>query len=368
MSAPRLLDTGAFRSSLIIVFVCFRWGHACSLDTLTLSLLLKHQGASLRTLHFRQCNGLGKKAHLAKLGMEGLTTFCVPELDAQGHVGDWPFDLLAKNHKSLRHLQLGSEMDLALEYANEGDLDYDETARFKMTDTFAESMNLKFDGLNEPSSSNSPLQLESLSLIGLHVGVLATASFPPVIDFNSLGMLILESCAGLEAAFSLLIESGAGRPKAKSKLRLHTFVIRHENTTDEFQQELETFILSLKPLTNLHVLMEGRNSMCLGLREVLKLHGKRLRSLIWDERESPRVELQQDITCFPQDYENLELIATHCAGLRALGISLDWGDIARSRKNHKKARIIAILPRPYVLMLISYRFLFLSLAWNNSRP
>lgn len=297
----------------------------------------------MHTLNFRQYNGPWKKADLVKFEMDGLTTLCIPELDAHG---DWPFDLVAKNHKSLRHLQIGTESDLALEYANEGHLDSDETARSDITGTFAESMNLKFDGLNAPFSSNPPLRLESLSLIGLDVSVLATASVEPVIDFSSLGMLTLESCVGLQATFPFLLGSGAGRPKSKSKLRLHTFVIRHENTTNEFAKELETFLLSLKPLTNLHVLIEGRQAMAIGLRKVLKVHGTRLHSLIWDDRHGPRLKLRAETTVFPYDHEHVKLIAKHCTGLKALGISLDWKDIVESRNNHKKVRKTAVLPRP----------------------
>lgn len=256
----------------------FWWEHACSLSTLTLSLLLKHQGASMHTLNFKAYNGPWKRAYLAKPEMEGLTTLCVPELNDQH--GEWPFDLVAKNHKSLRRLQIGSEVDFALEYAAAGYFDSDEIIRSEKTVDIAERLYRKFDDLNEPSLSPRSLRLESLSLVGLDVSILATASVEPVIDFSSLGMLTLESCAGLAAAFPLLIGSGAGRLKARSKFRLHTLVIRHENTTDEFQQEFETFLLSLKPLTNLHVLVEGSYEVAFELREVLKLHGKRLRSLI----------------------------------------------------------------------------------------
>ncbi|CAD6593210.1 MAG: hypothetical protein ASARMPREDX12_006936 [Alectoria sarmentosa] len=289
---------------------------------------------SPQQLHsFSQYSGPWKKADLEKIEMDGLKTFCIPDLDAHG---DWPFDLVAKNHKSLRHLQIGTESDLALEYANKGHLDKDETARSELTGTLAESMKRKFDSINESFSSNPPLRLESLSLIGLDVNVLATATVEPIIDFSSLGMLTLESCVGLEATFPLLMGSGAGRPKAKSKLRLHTFAIRNENNTDEFSKELETFLLSLEPLTNLHVLTEGTYAKAIDMRKVFEVHGKRLCSLICDDRDGPRLDLQGDTTLFAENHEHVKLIAEHCTGLKALGISLDWKDIAGSRNNHKK--------------------------------
>lgn len=62
----------------------------------------------------------------------------------------------------------------------------------------------------------------------------------PFFDFGSLTMLTLESCAGLEAAFPLLV-GAAGKRKAKSALRLHTSATRHENTSDEFCRSWKPF-------------------------------------------------------------------------------------------------------------------------------
>ena len=296
----------------------------------------------MHTLNFREYDGPCKRADLARLEMEGLTTLCIPGLNEP--YGDWPLDLVAKNHKSLRHLQIGSEVDLASEYATGGYTDSDETFRFGETEYLAESMKRKFDDFNDSSLSNRSLRLESLSLIGLDLNVLLTASVEPVLDFSSLGTLTLESCAGLRMAFPLLIGPGAGRAKVESKLRLHTFVMRHENTTDGILlREIQTFLLSLKPLTNLHVLLEGTLFVDIELRKIFKHHGERLRSLIWDEREGPRADLQHDQTYFLDYYDGLKLIAKFCSGLKALGISLDWEKITGSRKTREKVRTIAIL-------------------------
>ena len=327
--------------------MCLRWEHACSLDTLTLSILLKHQGSSIHTLNFRKCTGNWRKADLAKFTIPGLTTLGITEL---GRGCPWATELLARNYQNLRHLRLGSEMDLASEYAYDGYVDLDEVRRFTQTETFAELTKEKVAALNEPSTP--VVRLESLWLIGIDLLAFAGALIEPNIDFNSLSMLTLESCVGLKAAFPLLMGSGAGKRKAKSALRLHTLAIRHENASNGSLQELETFLLSLKPLTHLHVLLEGKYDWVVRLHKILRLHGRCLRSLIWDERTGPRSNMHEHTTIFPDDYENLKLVAEHCPGLKALGISLDWEDIAGSEENHKKVNTVAALGCALIFMLI----------------
>lgn len=130
--------------------------------------------------------------------------------------------------------------------------------------------------------------------------------------------------------------TGTGRRKAKSALRLHTLAIRHENTSNELTRLLETFLTSLRPLTHLHILLEGYNEEEVQLQKVLQVHGTCLRSLVWDERTGPRSGVQEDTCLYPNDHNTLQLVAKHCPGLKALGIALDWEDVIRSEKGHKK--------------------------------
>ena len=297
--------------------------------------MLKHQGASIRTLNFGQYTGNWRKADLAKLKIEGLTDLGIGELGT-GTVGLWASELLVRNYQKLRHLRLGNDEYLATDYAEEGVLDSDEISRFQQTDNFAELMKVKVAALNEPSTPH--LRLESLSLTGLDLNAFVKGSFEPVIDFKSLSVLTLESCACLETALPLLLGTGTGRRKAKNALRLHTLAIRHETTRDVFVPELEAFLISLKPLAHLHVLLEGDYQEDVDMEKVLQVHGKCLRSLVWDERAGPRSEVQADTFFFSDDHEHLELIAKHCPGLKALGISLDWQDIIGIEKSHKKVK------------------------------
>ena len=201
--------------------------------------------------------------------------------------------------------------------------------------------------LNEASTPVA--RLEPLSLIALDVEAFAQSLIEPVIDFKNLSKLTLESCVALEAAFPLLLGKAAGRRKAKSALRLHTLILRHENTTDEFSRELESFLVSLKPLAHFHVLLEGEyhHQLTIEMRKVLQVHGNCLQSLVWDERSGPRTDVRYDSTQLPGNLENLELVAKHCPGLKALG----------SRGSGYA----------FVFVLISIRLLLHSLDWVNYR-
>ncbi|KAL9075648.1 MAG: hypothetical protein Q9161_001399 [Pseudevernia consocians] len=315
-------------------FMRSRWDHACSLDTLTLSIVLKHHGASIHTLNFRQFTETWRKADVARLTIGGLKTLGIAELH---NGGQWVTELLARNYQNLRHLRLGNEVLLAMAYALDGYLETDEVNRSVKTETFAELMKEKFRAFNEPSTP--VVQLESLSLIGLNFRAFIEGLIEPFFNFSSLTVLTLESCVGLEAAFPLLV-GAVGKRKAKSALRLHTLAIRHENASHEFLQKLETFLFSLKPLDHLHVLLEGDYGGTVNLGKVLRKHGKCLQSCIWDERTMPRSNVHED-TAFLPGHAYLELFANHCPGLKALGIAIDWKDIAASENNKKKVKAIA---------------------------
>lgn len=308
----------------------FRWEHACSLDQLTLSILAKHQGASINTLSIRKYNGGWENKDQEQFAAGGLSTLSIAEL---GRTGFWPAQLPIRNLQNLRHVVLGSESLVAMSYALRGRVDVEESRRVRITDAFALYMNATAQALGE--SSTSVVRLESLSVIGLDLLPFVKGSIEPVFDFNSLSVLILESCAGLEAAFPLLMGAGAGRRKARSGLRLHSLAIRHEDTSDPFAAAFETFLLSLKPLARLHVLLEGLYLVSIGLDKVLQVHGKSLRSLVWEERSEPRIGLDET-TYVPYDHQNLKLVAKHCPGLKALGISLAWDDL--SERNHKQVK------------------------------
>lgn len=312
--------------------------------------MLERHGASINTLNLEECSGNWKTSDLVKFTIEGLTTLGIGDLN-----GISATKLLLRNYQNLRHLRLGSEVDLAIEYARKGYLDPGELQRVNATKAFAKLAKSEVAALNEPSPPF--LRLESLSLIGLNFLAFVGALIEPDIDFNSLSMLTLESCACLEAALPFLTGAVTGKPKAKSSLRLHTLAIRHENASSRCLRKLETFLLLLKPLANLHILLEGLYDEGIDMRKLLRVHGKSLQSLIWDERMGPRSDVQDDTSLLPDDHKDLTLIAKYCPGLKALGIGFDWQDIFESDKNHKKVRAVVALGCVFISMLISIRLL-----------
>lgn len=300
--------------------------------------LLKQHGGSINTLKFREYMRTWGSADLANLKMETLTTLSMSEL---GIVDSLATELLAKNLQTLRHLRLGSELGLAEQYANIGDMDPNETERFVLAHALRETLQKKAAALNEPSTF--VLRLESLSLIGLDLHTFTDGIVVPELDFSCLGMLTLESCCGLERAFPLFLGPKDGTRKGKSKLGLHTLAIRHESAGAEFSRAFEIFLLSLKPLTHLHVLLEGPSDYDVPWRKILRVHGKSLWSLLWDERLGPRRDVSENNHVVSPNDEILEIVATHCPGLKALGISLDWEDMTGPGKHHKKVKVVSKL-------------------------
>ena len=286
--------------------------------------MAKHHGASINALSIRRYSVDWKIKDLEQFAAGGLSTLATAEL---GRNGVWPLQVPIKNLPDLRHVALGSESLIAMSYAVDGRVDV--ARRVGVTDAFALFMNAT---ANEHSTS--VVRFESLSLVGLDLLAFVNGSIKPVFDFNSLSVLVIESCAGLETAFPLLMGAAAGRRKVKSGLRLHSLTIRHEDNSDEFSPELENFLLSLKPLARLHILLEGKRQVTIELDKVLQVHGKSLRSLIWEERSGPRTGLKYETTYVPEDHQILKLVAEHCPGLKALGIPISWDDL--SERKHKQ--------------------------------
>ena len=336
-----------------------RWGHPCFLSTRTLSTVLRLQGTSIRSLSFREYTGYWRPADLAELKIGGLTVLDIAELRLPINL---PLELLARNYRTLRHLQLGNEADLVEDYARNGSVDVDESCRFSRTRRLAELMKERLAALKEPSTP--VVQLDSLSIIGFDLLPFANGLFKPVIDFNSLSILKIESCSGLAQALRTLMDLGIGSRKAKNALGLHTLEIRHEATSDEFMIRLSLFLISLKPLAHLHVLLEGvYDESLFNMEEVLQVHGTCLRSFVWDERIEPRNVMGIDTACFHDPYKNLELIAKYCPGLRALGISIHWEDVIELDEGHDWVRAAAAaLDCTLVFLLISLSLLVQSLS------
>lgn len=165
--------------------------------------------------------------------------------------------------------------------------------------------------------------------------MLIDGALEPIVDFNNLDSLVLESCTGLDDAFSMLMGPRVPRRDIMGASRLHTFGLRHENVNDTFMRHFNTFLVSLSPLEHLHVLLEGSSELQ-DLPQILKAHGKSLSSLVWwDHRTSPRADMLIETARIPLEHENLKLVAKYCTRLQALEIPPDWEDLTESSENQQ---------------------------------
>lgn len=172
------------------------------------------------------------------------------------------------------------------------------------------------------------LYLESLHLYGLEVGKVISGEMALDIDFNNITQLRLESCPGLGQAFPLLMD------QADSSLgALEDLFIRVEDSDAMFYGSLESFLTSVRGLINLRVLIDKAVSTQY-LEPILKVHGKTLTTLVWEERCGPRTHLCACTSLLSTRLGNLKVISRYCPSLMTLAIPLDWEAISSPDRYH----------------------------------
>ncbi len=82
----------------------------------------------------------------------------------------------------------------------------------------------------------------------------------------------------------MLIRSAGAQQSTEGALRLHTFVVRHGIPTYTFQEALESFLVSINPLTNLQILLHGTKHIWTRAHELFEVHGRDLSSLVWETK------------------------------------------------------------------------------------
>ena len=181
-----------------------------------------------------------------------------------------------------------------------------------------------------------PLAPETLHLCGFDFATILRFAHPHTIDLSNLHSLTLESCSGLCQAFASLVpdQDLGAESLANMNFRPKHFFIRQEIPCLSFQTNLEHFLCNIPGLTQLCVLLDGFPPQKLG--EILKIQGKSLQSLVWDERQLARTETGMSHHHFTTPMGRLVKIAKYCRRLTALGIALDWQAINGSEKHHAK--------------------------------
>ncbi|KAL8955101.1 MAG: hypothetical protein Q9193_006910 [Seirophora villosa] len=235
--------------------------------------------------------------------------------------------VLKKNSDSLQHLSLGAEIQ-ALRRYHKTDQDHCDSTRDWLGNLMKEFMDDEVDvyGAKQGSSGGQYcLAVSAFELKGLDFSEIINPH-AVFLDLPSLTSLKLESCVGLDRAFEILAggKNSKGR-LSRSELRLRSFHIRQESSSQRFIAHLLDFLSAITGLTHLSVLLEGTvPSSAQRFTPVFVAHGKSLRSLVWDERLVRRTSYIPPGEDVPTPHIQLETIAEHCPYLVELGILVDW--------------------------------------------
>ena len=226
---------------------------------------------------------------------------------------EWPLDLLTRNLDTLEFLSLGSETAVADRYTRQGA--WSRTSSIDDTDKLGEVLSNKLQTVTV--SKKPSLALKHLCLIGLNSYAVFKGRIGVTIQWQGLTVLRLYSCARLNSAIVIL------RRHPGMLRNLKVLHVRQERGVDPMEPHLELFLACLPPLRSLQVLLEGE-TLPQNLAPILKIHGKSLRRLVWDQRRYRRTKSYQHVVIMPARYGFLPDIAAACPNLEHLGMSLDW--------------------------------------------
>ena len=179
-------------------------------------------------------------------------------------------------------------------------------------------------------SDKSDLCLASLihlDLTGLDFDATAFGGLGITFRFDGIKHLVLQSCGHMSQALEKLAQEGSHRTRKGRVIgalkHLQTFRLRHENGNPSFQAYLEMFLVALPPLFSLHVLLDGITDIG-DLGPILKIHGRNLRHLVWDERRRRRADSNEETAMLTPSHWHLQMISSMCPKLLSLGLCLDW--------------------------------------------
>lgn len=316
----------------------FRWGHSCELNVSTLDLLFETQQANLGSLF---CNRLSSSCDVLGSVIEGIDRLSVESMDLNRGGCQWAASMLVKNAETLDHLELGFKNRIAHDFALNRRPQYD-----KMWASFGVDVGktLSAIGLEPPVN----LSLESVYLCGLDFRTVIQGMMALHIDFNNVIELRLESCPGLSQAFSLLMGQGDSSRLALGALR--NLFVRLEDPDPNLFTSLESFLTSVRGLNHLQVLID-KTLAVQNLEPILKVHGKTLETLVWDERRGPRTQLNASTSLLSSKLGNLRVISQNCPSLTLLGIPLNWEAISSSDKYFHESIARLLRKMPYLKVL-----------------
>ena len=204
----------------------------------------------------------------------------------------------------------------------------------------------------DPTDYSIPvLNLEKLKIKGLDLRILPNFAFQPLTDLAGLKSLTFESCCGLSDALRQMAWK-FGDTIINNLPNLSSLTVRHEQEQSEGPQSawsLRHFLCNLTPLKTLRVLLSGREYYFGNLRDILKVHGATLQTLVWDERQCQRLTLDNNPLVIRSDAGRLPVIVEFCPNLIELGIPIRWDDGPDVPVEGHKVHVRIL--RPYATML-----------------
>ena len=266
------------------------------------------------------CNRLSSSCDEWGSVAKGIRQLSVEGMDPDTGGCEWAARMIVENADTLDHLNLGSYVGIARDFA---------VRRAPRHDEMGTSLATAVKGALSESGQEPliRLSLESLYLCGLDLGGLIRGEMALDIRFSNIFELRLESCPGLSQAFSLLM--GQGGSSKLNLSALQDLFIRLEDPDPNFSASLESFLTHIRGLTHLQVLIDRALDLQ-DLKPILEVHGKTLRTLVWDERRRPRISL------FWSQFGNLRVVSKNCPSLQVLAIPLDWETIGDSDLYHER--------------------------------
>lgn len=301
----------------------YSWDHGCFMNMATFDCLETAQFPGLANLQIRYFSPEDEYDEFNPIipGIKSFSLNSVGELDSS----DWMSRFLWQHKNSLKHLSLGTE-STAIEFYNKPNEALRRGIDKILTDMTEVITDLCCD-YDDMDVANIPLlTLTTLDFKGLNVRKLIRPRFL-FQDWGLLKSLTLESCYEVEQALDDFAyeRNKQGLPLA-SDLRLHSFHIRHESSSQPFRTRLLGFLSSFRGLVNLSVLLETSDKP-LGFEDILVSHGESLKTLVWEERTGRR-----ETFIPPKGYKlpptkQLREIAQHCPNLVELGVLLDWSNL-----------------------------------------
>ena len=286
------------------------WEHSCELDITTLRLLFQRQKANLRNFF---CTRFSVSGDTENSVPGALSSLSIESVDVCFDHCWWVAAMVERNAATLDHLRLGFISRIAHDFAHKRRPEYGDISKL-FSNTMVNFLSLRNLG-------EIHLSLGSLHLCGLNLGSVLQGKMALAIDSTKITQLRLESCPKLSQAFSILMDP-AGPPKI-SLIALEDLFIRLEDPDAQFPDSLENFLTSIHGLIHLRVLIDN-TSVNQDLEPILDIHGKTLRTLVWDERRGPRKRLDASTSVLSIKLENLKVVAQKCHSLTTLGIALDW--------------------------------------------